>query len=293
MPRTIVVNLKNVVPIWTGDVDRSSEQAREISLMGSIRWWTEALIRGLGGYACDPTGDDRCIFDEVAYARTGNPEDGLRDVCAACRLFGCTGWSSKLRLVVTDGEGGYEVNLSQPGVSFMLHFVELKPTLPEERWLLAKALWLIARYGSIGGKTTLKPPRQPDYGIVTLASPLRLPAGVDRPAVSGWLARMLEESPTMQARARRAPPEWPDLRLFFFHTDRWLDKGQIDELVRIDPTGFLSGRRGVSKKVFSFQRGNRFWGYARDRQMLEKILRALETMGVQGTRTGEEVIHEL
>ncbi len=147
MPRTIVVHLKNLTPIWTGDVDRTSEQARETGLMGSIRWWTEALIRGLGGYACDPAGDDRCVFDDAAYARTSDPEDGLRDVCPACRLFGCSGWSSKLRLLVTDGEGGYEVNLSQPGVSFMLHFVELKPTLPEERWLLSKAIWLIARYG--------------------------------------------------------------------------------------------------------------------------------------------------
>lgn len=292
MPRTIVVNLRTLAPIWTGDVDRTSEQAKETSLMGSVRWWTEALIRGLGGYACDPTGDDRCIFDEVAYGRTEQVEDGLRDVCPACRLFGCTGWSSKLRLLLTDGEGGYEVNLSQSGTPFIMHFVEVKPTEPEERWLLAKAIWLIARYGSLGGKTPLKPP-QPDYGLVALASPLRLPTGITRKDVQAWLARMLDASPHMQGRLRRAPSEWPDLRLFFFNTKRWLDLGQVNELVRVDPSGFLSGRRGVSKKVFSFQTVPRFWGHARDEGMLEKVLATLQRLGVADTHTGKEVLDEL
>lgn len=293
MPRTIVVTMQTVTPIWTGDVDRSSDRARETSLMGSIRWWTEVLIRGLGGYACDPVGEDRCIFDNGAYSRTGELEDGLRDVCPACRLFGCSGWSSKLRFVVTSGGGDEAVNLSQPGVTFMLNFVETKPTLPEERWLLAKALWLIAKYGSTGGKTPLKPPSQPDYGIVALASPLRLPTGIDRVGVSAWLKEMLDASPNMQLRARRASPELPDLRLFFFNTTRWLDRGQIDDLVQTDPSGFLRGRRSISKKVFSFQRANRFWGYARDAQMLKKILGTLQQMGVPDTRSGEEVIREL
>jgi CRISPR-associated protein Cmr1 len=260
--------------------------------MGSVRWWTEALIRGLGGYACDPTGDERCSFDEVAYGRTGEPEDGLRDVCPACRLFGCSGWSSKLRLLLTDGEGGYEVNLSQPGISFTMNFVEVKPTEAEERWLLAKAVWLITRYGSLGGKTTLKPP-QPDYGLVTLASPLRLPTNITRKDVQAWLARILDNSSRMQERLRRAPPEWPDLRLFFFNTGRYLDLSQVNELVRVDPSGFLSGRRGVSKKVFSFQTVHRFWGYARDREMLEKVMATLQRLGVSDTRTGGEVLDEL
>jgi len=273
-------------------VDRTSEQVRETGLMGSVRWWTEALIRGLGGYACDPTSSDRCGFDEAAYRRTYQVEDGLRDVCPACRLFGCTGWSSKLRLVITDGEGGYVVSLEQPGAYFVLNFVEVKPTTAEERWLLAKVAWLITRYGSMGGKTTLKPP-QPDYGLVALASPLRLPSSVTRESVQVWLAKMLAESPVLQERLRRAPPEWPNLRLFFFNTERWLDTGQVNELVRVDPSGFLSGRRGVSKKVFSFQKGNRFWGYARDSQMLEKVLATLQRLGVSSTRTGEEVLNEL
>lgn len=292
MPRTITVNLQTVTPIWTGDVDRASDQVREIGLVGSIRWWTEVLIRGLEAFACDPTGNDRCAFDEEAFCRTGQAEDGLRDVCPACRLFGCTGWSSKLRLVVTDGQGGYEVNLNRAGVPFTMNFFELKPTLPQERWLLMKAFWLIARYGSIGGKTPLKPPGQPDYGLAVPVSPLRLPR-LTRDQVSAWLAGLMAASPALQRRYERTHPDWPDLHLFFFNDRAWLDLGQINEVMRSDHSGFLAGRRGVSKKVFSFQRGDRFWGYTRDESMLDGVLGTLQRLGIQDTRTGEEVIGEL
>lgn len=292
MPRTITVNLQTITPIWSGDVDRASDQVRETGLMGSIRWWSEVLVRGLEAFACDPTGNDRCAFDEETFRRTGQAEDGLRDVCPTCRLFGCTGWSSKLRLVVTNGQGGYEVDLSRAGVPFTMDFFELKPTLSQERWLLVKAFWLIARYGSIGGKTPLKPPGQPDYGLVTPVSPLRLPH-LTRDQVSAWLADLMAASPALQRRQEHAPPDWPDLRLFFFNDEAWLDLGQINEVMRSDPGGFLAGRLGVSKKVFSFQRGNRFWGYTRDERMLDRVLGTLQRLGIRGTRTGEEVLGEL
>jgi hypothetical protein len=49
----------------------------------------------------------------------------------------------------------------------------------------------------------------------------------------------------------------------------------------------------VSKKVFSFQTVSRFWGYARDEEMLEKVLATLQRLGVADTRTGKEVLDEL
>jgi CRISPR-associated protein Cmr1 len=48
-------------------------------------------VRGLGGYACDPTSENRCP-----------DKNGNR--CAACDLFGCTGWARKFRLKVSDGK---------------------------------------------------------------------------------------------------------------------------------------------------------------------------------------------
>lgn len=76
------VTFKTLTPIWTGNAERESTQLRETGIIGSLRWWYESLVRGLGGYACDPTSDNRCP-----------DKDGNH--CDACELFGCTGWARK------------------------------------------------------------------------------------------------------------------------------------------------------------------------------------------------------
>ncbi|HEC32374.1 MAG TPA: type III-B CRISPR module RAMP protein Cmr1, partial [Deltaproteobacteria bacterium] len=82
------VKIKSLTPIlWTGDADRKNTTLRETGIIGSLRWWYEALIRGLGGSACDPTSDAKCP-----------DKNGNR--CDACELFGCTGWARKFRLGV-------------------------------------------------------------------------------------------------------------------------------------------------------------------------------------------------
>jgi len=76
------VKIKPLTPIWTGDENRKNTTLRETGIIGSLRWWYEALVRGLGGSACDPT-NTRC--------------DG-KNHCDACELFGCTGWTRKFIL---------------------------------------------------------------------------------------------------------------------------------------------------------------------------------------------------
>ena len=98
------IQLQTLTPLWTGGVDGTTDRLHETGLIGSLRWWYEALVRGLGGYACDPTSDnpeDRCQFDAEAYGKTKNVEDGLANVCPVCRLFGCTGWKRRFELQVT------------------------------------------------------------------------------------------------------------------------------------------------------------------------------------------------
>lgn len=81
--REYSVEIKPLTPLWTGDENRRSETLRETGVLGSLRWWYEALIRGLGGSACDPTTNSKC--------------EG-KNHCDACELFGCTGWSRKFVL---------------------------------------------------------------------------------------------------------------------------------------------------------------------------------------------------
>ncbi len=293
MLQILTARLKTVAPVWTGGVDRESSQARETGLAGSLRWWYEALVRGLGGYACDPTAvDDRCFFNEAAFQATGEVEDGLRDVCPACRLFGCTGWSSKFNFRLADAQGRMPVELGREGVTFQMRFVEVKPLAEEERWLLSRVLHLIDRYGSLGGRTTLKPPEQPDYGVVEVRENIPAPE-LSREEVARRLAGLLANSADMQRRQAAQPSQIPRLDLFFFNDDHWLDLRAINDLMQVDSSGFLAGKIGVSKKIFSFRVGNRFWGYAADRTMLTKVMDRLAALGVRGTKKGEVVINEL
>lgn len=83
------IKIKTLTPLWTGDVNGNCETLKETGVIGSLRWWYEALVRGLGGYACDPTDEnDKC------------PDNG--DICDTCELFGCTGWNRKFILRIND-----------------------------------------------------------------------------------------------------------------------------------------------------------------------------------------------
>lgn len=293
MPQVLTARFRTMAPIWTGGVDRESGQARETGLAGSLRWWYEALVRGMGGYACDPTADDdRCLFNDSVFRTTDDVEEGLHDVCATCRLFGCTGWKAKFNLYLTNGQGRMPVALDRPDTPFQMRFVLVKPLSDEEQWLLARTLKLIGDYGSMGGRTPLKPPNQPDYGLVQMVENIPAPE-IGREEVVRWMEELRARSADMQRRQAAQPREIPRLDLFFFNNDHWLDLQAINSLLRTDPTGFLAGRVGVSKKIFSFQVGGRFWGYTADRAMLDKVFQQLNVMGVHGTRRGEEVLHEL
>lgn len=97
------MQIKTLTPLWTGNVDGKCKTIKETGIIGSLRWWYEALVRGLGGYACDPTSDKRC---ELNYKKFDNSIKNGRSIqesldeqiCPVCQLFGCTGWKRRFKL---------------------------------------------------------------------------------------------------------------------------------------------------------------------------------------------------
>ncbi len=138
--------LQALTDIWTGDARRRrGNRSIPTGLMGSLRWWYEVLVRGLGGEACDPTvPGGRC------------PDKGGKH-CVVCELFGCTGWARKFRLMVLKENGEVMQEQIGAGTVFILRFIPLRPIRDEEWCLLDLTLRLIADYGAIGGKTVFKP----------------------------------------------------------------------------------------------------------------------------------------
>jgi len=99
------IKIATLTPIWTGNVRGEMDRVRESGILGSLRWWYEAILRGLGVSACDPTHTE-CRFDEKKYRKSDSEDQRqrLRDagICDACQLFGATGWRRRFRLEVVD-----------------------------------------------------------------------------------------------------------------------------------------------------------------------------------------------
>ena len=296
----LTVKLKTIVPLWTGGADCKGDRLHVTGLIGSLRWWYEALVRGMGGSACDPTSDDRC------------PNDGCSDkdkkYCAACELFGCTGWARKFRLRVVDSTGKLlqdnTLGKEKESVKFSLEFIPLRSITEEEKWLLTKSIKIAADYGALGGRTTRKPQTRrgvgDDYGIVQWKSP----ALANRPNFNNYWESFKIVAST----------DKPDLRHFFFIKGAFLWRRQMNALMGLSEDGqpvslpaeyqeFLRGNRGnndnpaVSKILFSFKTGDgRIWGYARDTQMRDEIIGKIRRqLGDDNypCKTGEDVQNEL
>ncbi|GAV24614.1 type III-B CRISPR module RAMP protein Cmr1 [Carboxydothermus islandicus] len=95
MGKKLNLELSTLTPLWTGGVEGKCEKIQETGIIGSLRWWYEVVVRGLGGWACDPT-EKTCNFNAEKFKKNKNlAEAGLCDVC---RVFGATGWKRAFKL---------------------------------------------------------------------------------------------------------------------------------------------------------------------------------------------------
>jgi CRISPR-associated protein Cmr1 len=91
------VKVRTLTPIWTGGVEGSCDRLHETSIIGSMRWWYEAICSGLG-YACDPSSIGRCELS----GKEKNVEERMAKLCPSCALFGCGGYSRQFNLQIND-----------------------------------------------------------------------------------------------------------------------------------------------------------------------------------------------
>lgn len=256
---------KAMADLWTGSVDGKYDRLITTGLLGSIRWWFEVLVRGLGGSSCDPT-DTKC-------------ED--RNHCVVCELFGCTGWARKFRFEVLDEKGKIKTDQIKQDKPFSLRFIPLRPIRIEEWTLLDATLRLIAEYGAIGGKTVFKPTDESrrasklhhkDYGLVQMTQSRQF-AGTGRGDLESYLSKW--------RKLNHGKFAWASLQRFWCVNGKYLGrqdnnnstfnkvlgrqeaKNQGQHLAnRNDGTAkWLAGSQQESKKVFSFKKPPRTFGF--------------------------------
>ena len=100
------LEVKTLTPMWTGNATRKVDRIHETGIIGSLRWWFEVFVRGLGGMVNDPTKDERSGFDSEKYKKSQATDERarLRDagLCDASQVFGATGWRRRFRLAIAD-----------------------------------------------------------------------------------------------------------------------------------------------------------------------------------------------
>ena len=97
METKMQITIQALTPIWTGGMNGTMHRIHETGIIGGLRWWYEAMLRALGVKVCDPLSRENgqgCQFDAND---SRSPEEQL---CAACLLFGCTGWRRRFQLRV-------------------------------------------------------------------------------------------------------------------------------------------------------------------------------------------------
>ena len=267
-------------PIWTGDVDRKGGRTLTTGLLGSLRWWFEVLVRGLGGSACDPAESG------------GRCPDKNDKHCVVCELFGCTGWARKFRFDVLDKDGKVKRDQIKKDETFCFRFTPLRPVRDEEWALLDLTLRLIADYGAIGGKTVLKPSDEKDrekelhhqdYGLIAVdRSPDSPPMSrqvLQRYLASGW--RSVDHGDFSWASlksfwwverklARQSNTQSAFNRLLGRKEDKSIKERRGKHVIRgsdslangkDEVSRWLAGSRQESKKVFSFKDPPRTFGF--------------------------------
>ena len=130
LPEQIVIPIKTLTPVWTGDADRKTSYIKGTSLLGGLRFWTEALVRSLGKRVCNITDETKDIYDK----ETG------KDICRVCEIFGCTGKGRSFSLRVS-GEGKEE------GMG-EIRLTEYRYEKPHGRWNIPA--WFLKDKGKTG-----------------------------------------------------------------------------------------------------------------------------------------------
>jgi len=164
-----IIQIRTLTPIWTGNINRKCPKLKETGIIGSLRWWYEALVRGFGGYACDPTSEGRC---PTKY------NEGKKYYCLACLVWGATGLKRSFKLEICNGEQVYDgnpINIKPSGRNRGWYLgsgivnngndIEIKITPLADRFnivLFSTPFVIASKFGAIGAKV------QHGYGVVEI-----------------------------------------------------------------------------------------------------------------------------
>lgn len=216
------IRIKPLTPIWTGGSDGKMERIHETGIIGGLRWWYEAILRGLNKDACDPSLNP-CKLDEIKYRKSrdeGMPRnERLRSagLCDVCRTFGATGWKRRFRLSVNGAfepawRTGRSLNIKPPGRSRGWHlnaggvndFDLVLTGEPRSLETIRALILFLEQWGNLGARPQL------GYGAFQVAEVIQDETKEVGPLFIG-----------NQDNGNRPLSDLPDLRCFTFYKLRF------------------------------------------------------------------------
>lgn len=207
--KTMEIRAETLTPLWTGGIDRKTDQIYESGLIGSLRWWYESVLRGLGKWVCES--EQKC-------------KDEKR--CAACELFGTTGWSRQFRLKSTSGplktspefrnlrvhqnqRRGWQLGSGLISDELILSMLPMRPGKRADLNALAFLLSFVARWGALGART------QVGYGIIGIKEIRFGDSILSKTEIADTLT-CIERMAVDHAASEGNKTGLPDIRDFFF-----------------------------------------------------------------------------
>lgn len=208
--KSVEVKIKTLTPIYTGGIDGRSDQVHLQSIIGSMRWWYESIVRGYGLTACDPS------FHSCLYNPDIKSKKVEQQICAVCQTFGATGYARRFHLsLVSDDALAWSksdpINIRPPGRTRGWYLNAGR--FGSETFLLTgedtvvdrilSLLYMLEKYGSLGSKPQL------GYGLFCIES-----------VKSKAQTVSIQPSFTLQT-GQELVGELPDLRTFTFFRFRF------------------------------------------------------------------------
>src|ERR1017187_7776388 len=149
-PKTI--RFETRTPLWTGGIKPDDDHAiwnlpiRTSGLLGSMRWWLEALLRGVGARVPEP---ERALYD---------PEKGESSLDSASLIFGATGYRRRFRLTIADKktENKRLVKVELPSKRYQVFYADGNPVLENGQPKWTTPSWHFEKTGPIEGTIRLR-----------------------------------------------------------------------------------------------------------------------------------------
>lgn len=318
---TLVLDIKTLTPLWIGDAYGTFSSIKESSIIGSVRWWYEGIVRGMGGYVCDTTSAHQCKFDQDAYSKKYNNcinsghdrksslkhalDAGLENVCYTCRLFGCSGWKRRFKLIIKDVTSTFQDSKKGFKGTFTIEIIDLYNNeilfTNNQKWLLSNTFNIIEKYGAIGGKNTLKPQKGiigQDYGLFV----------INNNNIKDWNALSSYDNVKLEIQKILLQHEnecqYFNFKYYWIVEGIYLDRLKLNKITGLSEKGkvqknddflkFIRGDEGISKKIYSFSKPAKIFGYVRNQDEIKKIKSLIELfVPIVNFKTGNDILENM